>query len=452
MTLFILLYFPPLSSNYSIPASDLVYFLSKAVSSTLTNYPVEFFATEIILLGDFNLPFTDWTKMCSTSKREMTLLEIFTLMGLFALITDEPTCYQGHTPDNILINNESQNLSHCILDQHTALSDHFPIKITLYVNQIVFTNPNKVIYSFNNAADIQSFENSWETFPFHLDLASEIVDAFYYHIQLSIPLCFPKKRSKRIQQPFYYSSLSMHCLNKMNTLVRICSKNPRANNLGKLKRAREDFVQSVEMDKILFIQGSSTTSLTDCFSLFRKLKGSSDPTIMYLDNSTLQTEIDIPNGFNSFFAENFNSTSFSHLPSNSDSSIRLTDLNHSFHPNTLLELLTKVKPSSNQTFDQIPPALLLSCPCLFAKLLCLIFQESLNPVTFPISRRLQLSCHYTKKVLSTSSKLSSHQFTTQSIPYPRKNFIYLSLLPIFLEASLETIRIPSQKKCHHSTC
>ena len=108
----------------------------------------------------------------------------------------------------------------------------------LYVNQIVSTNPNKVIYSFNNAADIQSFENSWETFPFHLDSASEIVDAFYSHIQLSIPLCFPKKRSKRIQQPFYYSSHSMHCLNKMNTLVRICSKNPRANNLAKLKRAR----------------------------------------------------------------------------------------------------------------------------------------------------------------------------------------------------------------------
>ena len=141
--------------------------------------------------------------MCSTSKREMALLEIFTSMGLFALITDEPTHYRGHTLDNILINNESPNLSHCILDQHTALSDHFPIKITLHVNQIVSTNPNKVIYSFNNAADIQSLGNSWETFPFHLDSASEIVDAFYSHIQLSIPLCFPKKRSKRIQQPFY---------------------------------------------------------------------------------------------------------------------------------------------------------------------------------------------------------------------------------------------------------
>ena len=137
------------------------------------------------------------------------------------------------------------------------------------------------------------------------------------------------------------------------------------------------------MDKLLSIQGSSTTSLTDCFSFLRKLKGSSYPTIMYLNNSTLQTEIDIANGFNFFFAENFNSTSFSYLPTNSDSSIRLTDLNHSFNPNTLLELLAKVKPSINQTFDQIPTALPLSCPCLFAELLCLIFHRIIESGNFP---------------------------------------------------------------------
>ena len=453
VTLFILLYLPPLSSNYSIPTSDVVSFISKAVSSTLTNYPVELFATEIILLGDFNLPFTDWTKMCSTSKREMALLEIFTSMGLFALITDEPTHYQGHTLDNILINNESPNLSHCILDQHTALSDHFPIKITLYVNQIVSTNPNKVIYSFNNAADIQSFENSWETFPFHLDSASEIVDAFHSHIQLSIPLCFPKKRSKRIQQPFYYSSHSMHCLNKMNTLVRICSKNPHANNLAKLKRAREDFVQSVEMDKILFIQGSSTTSLTDCFSLLRKLKGSSYPTIMYLNNSTLQTEIDIANGFNSFFAENFNSTSFSYLPSNSDSSIRLTDLNNSFHPNTLLELLTKVKLSSNQTFDQLPTALLLSCPCLFAELLCLIFHRIIESGNFPNIWKVAIVMPLHKK--------GSINFIKNYRPIsllPKVSLILERILFTFLYCKTSSKLHPKQfgfqakKKCHHSTC
>ena len=383
VTLFILLYLPPLSSNYSIPTSDVVSFISKAVSSTLTNYPVELFATEIILLGDFSLPFTDWTKMCSTSKREMALLEIFTSMGLFALITDEPTHYQGHTVDNILINNESPKLSHCILDQHTALSGHFPIKITLYVNQIVSTNTNKVIYSFNNAADIQSFANSWETFPSHVDSASEIVDAFYSYIQLSIPLCFPKKTIKAYPTAILLQ-LTLDALLEQNEYTRLyLLQNPRANNLAKLKRAREDFVQSFEMDKILFIQGSSTTSLTDCFSLLRKLKRSSHPTIMYLNNSTLQTEIDIANGFNSFFAENFNSTSFSYLPSNSDSSIRLADLNHSFHPNTLLELLTKVKPSSNQTFDQIPTALLLWCPCLFAELLYLIFHRIIESGNFP---------------------------------------------------------------------
>ena len=40
--------------------------------------------------------------------------------------------------------------------------------------------------------------------------------------------------------------------------------------------------------------------------------------------------------------------------------------------------------------------------------------ESLNPVTFPISGRLQLSCHYTRKVLSISSKT-----IVPSVCYPK---------------------------------
>ena len=244
----------------------------------------------------------------------------------------------------------------------------------------------------------------------------------------------------------------MHCLNKMNTLVRICSKNPRANNLAKLKRAREDFVQSVEMDKILFIQGSSTTSLTGCFSLLRKLKGSSYPTIMYLNNSTLQTETDIANGFNSFFAENFNSTSFSYLPSNSDSSIRLTDLNHSFHPNTLLELLTNVKPSSNQTFEQTPTALLLSCPCLFAELLCLIFHRINESGNFPNIWKVAIVMPLHKKGSINFIKNYRPSVYYPKYPLSSKEF-YLPFSTAKVSRSFTRNNSDSKpKKCHHSTC
>ena len=95
---------------------------------------------------------------------------------------------------------------------------------------------------------MMNFHNSWEQFSFTSYPSEANVNEFYSFVSWSLNTYFPFKRKVRINNPFYYSSHTIHCLNKLNTARRKYSKNPIKNNLDSLQSLQRDYSDSVELD------------------------------------------------------------------------------------------------------------------------------------------------------------------------------------------------------------
>ena len=104
---------------------------------------------------------------------------------------------------------------------------------------------------------------------------------------------------------FYYSSHTIHCLNKLNTAKRKCSKNPSRMKLQQLKSLEEDYTQSIELDEVVFVNGSLASTTNQCFALLNSLKDSPIPNHMFFNSKAID-ENEVPEFFNNFFASNFN--------------------------------------------------------------------------------------------------------------------------------------------------
>ena len=131
------------------------------------------------------------------------------------------------------------------------------------------------------------------------------MNEFYSFVSWSLNTCFLFKRKVRINNLFYYSSHTIHCLNRLNTARRKYSKNPIKNNLDSLQSLQRAYSDSVELDKIIYINGSSTSSLNQCFSFLNSFKNTSLPKQMFLSQEKLLNS-DIPTALNEYFAGNFN--------------------------------------------------------------------------------------------------------------------------------------------------
>ena len=217
------------------------------------------------------MPDTDWNSVYSTSSLENQYLDIFVSHGLSASI-NIPTHKAGNTLDNILLESVNQFDNFMVInDLH--FSDHYPILFNCLISSSSSkSTPLASSYSFNSAKEISSFIDSWAYFIFTDFPSSTTVDSFYSHLNFIFPQTFSRKTKKTLNTPFYYSSLSMHCLNIKETAEKKCTRNPSARTLLMLELSKEDFSMSVELDKLCFFSGSITQNTSDAFSLLNSLK------------------------------------------------------------------------------------------------------------------------------------------------------------------------------------
>ena len=212
---FILVYLPPNCSHYTVDVRTLNDFILQAKTAALReNSQLNF---SVCLLGDFNLPSTDWLSMSSTCSSENAFLDLFHQHSLF------PTNFQathkaGNVLDNILI---TENFHFEVnVKSNVTLSDHFPLVFECFIEKTPYQfDPLLSTYSFNSYEGISVFSNSWSNFSFE-SYPSNVVSSFYSHLLAMIPVAFRKKTKKRLFNPFYYSSHSIHCQNKLQTLRR----------------------------------------------------------------------------------------------------------------------------------------------------------------------------------------------------------------------------------------
>ena len=231
--IFLLVYLPPKTSSYVVSPQELSNCIDHAKESSSTFIPSSY-TFNFCLLGDFNMPDTDWNSMYSASSFENQYLDIFISHGLSASI-NFPTHKDGNILDNILLENVNQ-FDDFLVDNDLLLSDHSPILFNCVISNLSSkSTPLASSYSFNSAKQISSFIDSWSIYTFTDCPSAATVDSFYSHLNYIIPQTFSRKTKKRLNSPFYYSSHSMHCLNIIETSQRKCIRNPTANNLFSLK-------------------------------------------------------------------------------------------------------------------------------------------------------------------------------------------------------------------------
>ena len=296
------IYLPPSSRKYKVPPEQLEIFIDGCLKNINHSYPKEKFSVCPYLLGDFNLPACNWKLMTSPSHQEQEILNFLTSHSLEPLIHDTPTHHRGGTLDNVLTDAGSAAAStSCQVRRDLLISDHFPIEV-LNDPRILSTNPIlPTQYCFNLATNLNKFVESWIYFSFDASSTINDVTTFYDFLWNIIRTKFQRKQSKRKANPFYYSSLTMHTLNQLNTARKRAARNPTKSNRSQLPRLASEFEAFSEMDKICFINGSMTTCLPDCFALLLSLKTSSYPKQMFYKNKALEDPIAIANCFNNFF-------------------------------------------------------------------------------------------------------------------------------------------------------
>ena len=376
--------FHPATSSYRIPSVSFSSCFEDVVRKAKNFYPPDKLNMSLIVRGEINFPDSDWSSMYSSNKRELEFLEYLYFLELLPLITTGQTHRCGNVLDNIVTNN---NFITGYSIEDNSLSYHSSI-IVNYSSEFNKPYQHPTEYSFNDHTDMMNFHNSREYFSFTSYPSEANVNEFYSFVSWSLNTCFPFKRKVRINNFFYYSSHIIHCLNKLNTARRKYSKNPIKNSLDSLQSLQMEFSDSVELDKIIYINGSSTSSLNQCFSLLNSLKNTSLPKQMFLSQEKL-LDSDIPTALNEYFAGNFNFNSYD--GSVSTYGAQKLDFVFDFVSRSSITYdIMRTKESTVSTFDGFPNKLPVSAPVLFGiifyPLFCSIILCKVFPSVWKVAR------------------------------------------------------------------
>ena len=215
IAIFILCYLPPVSSPYNVPFDSFKEFCVKNIKQATHMYTPEVCTLTLSIMGDFNFPNTHWSTMNSPTCPEMVFVDYFGSQGLSAHITSGKSHFHGNILDNTVSNDD--NIHGLSIKDRTGLSDHLPIFLN-YCNALNKSCDGEFFqYSFSNYQHHINFETTWRSFNFNNYPWGENVDDFCSFLAWSFDTCFPRKRKIRTVSPFYYSSHTIHCLNKLNT-------------------------------------------------------------------------------------------------------------------------------------------------------------------------------------------------------------------------------------------
>ena len=87
IAIFVLYYLLPVSSPYNVPFDSFKEFCDKTLKQATHIYTSDVFTLVLYIMGKFNFPNNDWSKMYSSTCRELVFVDYFGSLGLSAHIT-----------------------------------------------------------------------------------------------------------------------------------------------------------------------------------------------------------------------------------------------------------------------------------------------------------------------------------------------------------------------------
>ena len=201
----------------------------------------------------------------------------------------------------------------------------------------------------------------------------------YHHLHVSVKQSFRSVTRKRASLPTYYSSHTVHTLNKLAT-----SKRKYHSGHYVVRNLEDTLEKSLELDKVLYISGKVTSNLDSCFKFIESFKEKNLPHPMFSGTSKLGSWIDVANAFNDFFASSFNTNSYdTRIPDDRQSLIFFNDFCGSFTDSDILQVILNSTACTYDTHDEFPNGLLKKCSVLFATLFRVVFNCIILNCQFP---------------------------------------------------------------------
>ena len=351
-----------------------------------------------ILLGDFNIPDTNWSTLHATAPFSHSFCTLTHSANFIQLIT-EPTHKQGNILDLVLTNapHRIQNLhvDSTLCSQH---SDHFLISANI-LNSSQNTRPMRdtqyvLLYSRANFAGMECFLDT-ATNAYILANIDSVELAWSVLKQMLTDGCeqfIPKFKVPAKPTPRWFNSNVRHLLNCTHTLRRLHKRKPTTNNYEKLLRMETCLRTSIEASRDEYLQRIVSQFQANPKKLYEYLKHLSNskfkPQFIVSNDTTVQDPRQMAEIFKEYFHSTFTSSDFI-LPPTSQLPTPLVQLNNiQIDRSDVYEALSNLDKTKAVGCDSIHPSILKTCATTLLEPIFHLFTLCLRTSSIPLEWKL----------------------------------------------------------------
>ena len=289
----LLTYLPPKSSKLFVSPSLFLSLVTRIIPKYLEHCSTD--KLEILILSDFNFPNISWDSPIASNSLLQRLIDCLTLDYPLDQIVRIPTQKRGNILDLAFVS-QPEPWECEVLE--AKLSDHFPPILNYEMDNF---------FRFESQSDFS--QSSFDCQAFELLVCSSFADcvpsidypAFRLsNITIALSASCQKKRKRRQTLPFFYSSITVHCLNKLES-----ARRPTA-SFSALLRLEKEVSDFIELNKACFLDSCKHLSTNEAFKILRRLNGRGTlPKEMFWRDSHASTNTEKANMLNKYFQSVF---------------------------------------------------------------------------------------------------------------------------------------------------
>ena len=293
LLIIICVYYPPRGSQYRVGWTTFRATIHQLI-------PTHDF--KIIITGDFNEPNVDWNSFTTTNADFEVVLGFMIQYSIYQLIIS-PTHSACTIPDVVITSSAEVFLpqkSHIPMafSEHHAIHSCVDLSSISYSTTATLSAPARIPFSSFNRLNFALCSNFFSvSISFHEHYVKKYIACFGEILRQFLE----RKRQKRFEFPWYYSSHTVHLHNKVKTASNFF-------RLHSLQSLHEDLCISIELDTACFVTEFSEKhkSLFACYKLINKLQSTPVPIEMTYNDDILCGPQNIADAFNKFFITVYN--------------------------------------------------------------------------------------------------------------------------------------------------
>ena len=252
------------------------------------------------------------------------------------------------------------------------LSDHFPLILNYEIDNF---------FRFESQSDFSLCGNDFEASQllvcssFCVCLLLIDYPAFWLsNIRIALSAGCKKKRKRRQMLPFFYSSITVHCLNMLESARR------RRASFSALLKLETEVYDFIELDKACFLDSCKHFAINEAKILRRLIGRNTFPKEKFWRDCHASTNTEKANLLNKNFQSVIidSTCSAGNLPQMANPVAEVI-----FSVNQITKFLEIVSSSTNMTCDGVPSFVWNSCPSTLAGYVCSLFSYINNTNEWP---------------------------------------------------------------------